>query len=142
MENQNDAGIDIVTGSGDTHDPIEENIHQDQSNTSAQSVACDKSFTRNMDIRYKVEDHDSWERVKLLSCAGKVGKRGSEKYRSVWSVENPPGNKLSLSLDKVAVWEEASDTDEVNEESLLHKTYVTQISHEVHIHDVKLCELD
>ena len=38
-ENQNNEGVDTATGSSDTHDPVEENIQQDHSNTCAQSVA-------------------------------------------------------------------------------------------------------
>ena len=131
-ENQNDEGAYTATGSSDTHDPVEENTQQDHSNTSAQSVPSAKSFTSNMDIRYKVEDHGSWERAKLLLRAGKVGILGSGKYRNTWNVEDPNGNKLSIDFDKVAVWKEVSDTDEVNEEFLLHETYVSQISDEVH----------
>ena len=63
-ENQNDECVDTATGSSDAHDPIEENIEQDHSNTSAQSVASAKSFTRNMDIRYKVE----YKIQKCLEC--------------------------------------------------------------------------
>ena len=72
-ESQHDEGVDTATGSSDTHDPVEENIQQDHSNISAQSLASAKSFTRNMDIRYKVKYHDSWKRAKLLSSAYKVG---------------------------------------------------------------------
>ena len=50
-ENQDNEGVDTATGSSDTHNPIEENIQQDYSNTSAQSVASAESSTRNMDIR-------------------------------------------------------------------------------------------
>ena len=121
------------------HDPDEENIQQDHSKTNAQSVASAKAFTRNMDIRYKVEDHDSWKRTKLLSRAGKVGTRRFRKYKNAWNVEDPNGNKLSIDFDKVAVWEEISNTDVVNEEFLFHETYVSQISDEVH--NAKLPEL-
>ena len=92
-----------------------------------------------MDIRCKAEDRDSWKRAKPLSLAGKVGKQGSGKYRNAWNVEDPNGNKLSIDFDKVAVWEEVSDTDEVNEEFLLRETCVSQISDEVH--NAKLHEL-
>ena len=77
-----------------------------------------------MDIRYKVEDHDSWKGAKLLSRAGEVGIWGPGKYKNARKEEDPHGNKLSFDCDKVAVWEEVSDTDEVNEEFLLHETYV------------------
>ena len=53
-------------------------------------------------------------------------------YRNAWNVEDPNGNKLPINFDKVAVWEEVSDTNEINEEFLLHKTYVSQISDQVH----------
>ena len=121
------------------HDPVEENIQQDHSKTNAQSVASAKAFTRNMDIRYEVEDHDRWKRAKLLSRAGKVGIRRSGKYKNAWNVEDPNENKLSIDFDKVAVWEEVSNTDVVNEEFLFHETYVSQISDEVH--NTKLPEL-
>ena len=77
----------------------------------------------------------------LLSHAGKVGKRGSGKYTNAWNVEHSNGNKLSIDLDEVAVWEEATDTDEVNAEFLLHETHVSQISDEVHHAKLKLCKL-
>ena len=136
-ENQNDEGAGTATESSDMHDPVEENIQQDHSNTNAQSVASAKALTRNMDIRYKVEDHDSWKRAKLLSRAGKDGIRRSGKYKNAWNVEDPNGNKLSIDFVKVAVWEEVSNTDEENEEFLFHETCVSQISDEVKLRELK-----
>ena len=79
------------------------------------------------------------KKAKLLLRAGKAGKRGSGKYRNAWNVEDPNENKLSIDFDKVAVWDEVSDTDEVNEEFSLQETYVARISDGVH--DVNLSEL-
>ena len=77
-ENQNDEGVDTSTRSSDTYDSVEENIQQDHNNTSAQSVASAKSFTRNMDIRYKVEDHDAGKEQDCYHVLVKLAYEGLE----------------------------------------------------------------
>ena len=95
-----------------------------------------QSLKKGMVIRVKYNDQNSWEKIKLVTRAGKVG----GKYQNEWNVINDKDEQAVVNMEQdVDEWEEVVTAEE--EMDNIRTNSVELIPYEVHPVDVVPCEI-
>ena len=147
-------GVSNVTREGgSTHEvePEGENEHrvdQEESATEVSEIVNDKTNAVTMEVgeirknyliafKRKMEDPD-WEKVKIVSRAGKAGK----KYDTWWNTVNlESGQKQVENFGDIAVMKKIEESGEVSEEEVFIMTIPRHLHNERRCQDAKQKEL-